>query len=287
MELFRALGALAEAPSEETTRLGALLDLGAPPAPGEYERLFVFQLYPWASVYLGAEGKLGGEARDRIAGFWRALELDAPDEPDHLTTMLGLYARLAELEAEAVDDAHRSAWRQARKAWLWEHLLSWLPSYLAKAVSLAPPFYSGWADLLRRALAEEALELGPPDRLSLHLREAPHLTDPREGGGEGFLDELLSPVRTGLILVAGDLRRVAREAGLGLRAGERRYALEALMSQDAAATLERLSGLARAAAGAEPSGEPGLDDVDRFWAQRSRACADLLQELAAEARDSG
>ena len=35
---------------------------------------------------------LGGEARDRIAGFWRALGLVPPPEPDHLAVMLGLYA---------------------------------------------------------------------------------------------------------------------------------------------------------------------------------------------------
>lgn len=85
MELFRALGTLAEPPSPQTPEIGALLELGEAPAEGEYERLFLFQLYPYGSVYLGPEGHLGGDARDRIAGFWRALELEPPPEPDHLT----------------------------------------------------------------------------------------------------------------------------------------------------------------------------------------------------------
>jgi hypothetical protein len=287
MEIFRALGALAEPPSDESARLGPLLGLGEPPEPGEYERLFVFQLYPWASVYLGAEGKLGGEARDRIGGFWRALELEAPDEPDHLTLMLGLYARLAELEADATGEAARQGWRQARKAWLWEHLLSWLPLYLRKLRSLASTFYRSWSETLERALLEEARELGPAEQLSIHLRQAPELGDPREGGGEGFLDQLLSPVRSGFIVLSSDLRDIARSGNLGLRAGERRYALEALLSQDAAATLDRLAQLARLAGYATSLEPPGDDshqgELERFWRERAASTATLLDELAREA----
>ena len=65
-----------------------------------YMDLFGFQLYPYASVYLGSEGMLGGEARDRIAGFWRAIGEPPPSEPDHLAVLLALYARLCELAAE-------------------------------------------------------------------------------------------------------------------------------------------------------------------------------------------
>ncbi|HYP52965.1 MAG TPA: hypothetical protein VEQ42_05460, partial [Pyrinomonadaceae bacterium] len=59
-ELFRALAALAEPPTDETARVAHALSLGPPPSADEYARLFVFQLYPYASVYLGPEGMLGG-----------------------------------------------------------------------------------------------------------------------------------------------------------------------------------------------------------------------------------
>ena len=96
MEIFRALGALLEPPSPGHERLAAALELGPLPPAADHTDLFDFQLYPYASVYLGAEGMLGGEARDRIAGFWRALGLTPPPEPDHLAVMLGLYAGLCE-----------------------------------------------------------------------------------------------------------------------------------------------------------------------------------------------
>ena len=38
------------------------------------------------------------EARDRIAGFWRALGETPPPEPDHLTLMLASYAELRSRE---------------------------------------------------------------------------------------------------------------------------------------------------------------------------------------------
>jgi TorA maturation chaperone TorD len=58
------------------------------PQAHEHTEVFGLQLYPYASVYVGPEGMLGGEARDRIAGFWRVLRLTPATEPDHLATLL-------------------------------------------------------------------------------------------------------------------------------------------------------------------------------------------------------
>ena len=147
MELFRALGALCEPPAPAHRRLADALQLDGEAAGDDYAELFLFQLYPYASVYLGAEGKLGGEARDRVAGFWRALGLVPPAEPDHLAALLGLYATLAEAEQDEQDAARRLLRRRARHALLHEHLLSWCGPYLDKLGELAPPFYrrgAGW-----------------------------------------------------------------------------------------------------------------------------------------------
>ncbi|HZO49793.1 MAG TPA: molecular chaperone TorD family protein [Gaiellaceae bacterium] len=261
MELLRALAVLCEPPAAEHRRIGGLLRLPGEPRPDDYAEVFLFQLYPYASVYLGAEGKLGGEARDRVAGFWRALELVPPPEPDHLAALLGLYAGLAEAEAPA----------QWRRALLWEHLLSWTPPYLAKLEEVAPPFYRGWARLLREALAAEAAALGPLPSQPLAHRDAPPLQPPSAVGGAAFLEQLLAPLRTGVVLVRDDLVAAARELGLGLRVAERRYVLEALLAQDARATLDWLAAQARRWAARH---EPG------FWSGRAAAAAILLAEAA-------
>jgi len=55
MEILRPLAVFAEPPRRpEVARLAELLDLGEPPSLSEYTETFVFQLYPYASVYLGA-----------------------------------------------------------------------------------------------------------------------------------------------------------------------------------------------------------------------------------------
>jgi TorA maturation chaperone TorD len=293
VELWRALGALSETPRPELQAIADLLDLGPLPSRAAHGELFLFQLYPYASVYLGAEGMMGGEAEDRIGGFWRALGQVPPPRPDHLPLMLGLHARLGELEAGAdasgaVRGGAAARWRHARGAFLWEHLLSWLPVFLAKLAGLAAaadPFYLRWAGLLREALREEAASLGQPARLPLHLRAAPDgLVDPRAGAGsEAFLRSLLSPVRSGMVLVRADLARAAHELGLGLRPGERRVALASMIEQDAGAVLGWLAGEAAAWAALH---RPELHLSPRlasFWQGRAEAAARLLRELAKEA----
>lgn len=284
MELFRALGSLVESPTQETASVAALLDLGPVPDAAAYSELFLFQLYPFASVYLGLEGQLGGEARDRVAGFWRALDETPPAEPDHLATLLGLYARIHELECTAADTAARSVWRRTRHACLWEHLASWVPVFLAKLREIAPPFYHAWGELLEAALAQETAELGALDRLPLALRVAPPMPDPRASARSSeFLAALLSPVRSGLVLTRSDLAGAGRELGLGLRVGERRFILRAMLGQDAEVTLRWLAREASAWADRHDRAASVAPELAEFWIDRATATATLLRELSADA----
>ncbi|HYG09977.1 MAG TPA: molecular chaperone TorD family protein, partial [Pyrinomonadaceae bacterium] len=214
-------------------------------------------------------------------GFWRALAQTPPAEPDHLSVMLAFYAHLSELETNEPDDARRASWRRARAAYLWEHLLSWLPAYLSKLTEIAPPFYRRWGEILRDALREEARATGAPAQLSLHLREAAGLSDPRAGETAEFLQTLLSPARSGMILVRSDLSRAARTLGLGLRAGERGYVLESLFAQDARGVLAWLAREARDWSERHRLEPDALAGVARAWEAKAAASAQLLEELKA------
>ena len=75
-ELFRALGAVAGHPADARTAGAALGWAG--PDNAEHTEVFVLNCPPYASVYLGAEGGLGGDAADGAAGFWRAIGLTPP-----------------------------------------------------------------------------------------------------------------------------------------------------------------------------------------------------------------
>ncbi len=286
MELFRALAALVEPPDDtQTARLASALELGAPPHASEYTEIFVFQLYPYASVYLGAEGMLGGDARGTVAGFWRALGQTPPTEADHLASLLALYARLAELETNADDERVRAAWRNARKALLWEHLLSWLPAYLIKLSDIATPFYQRWGELLLSALIEEAEAVGRQELLPAHLREAPRIVDPREHGAEDFLSSLLAPARSGMILTRADLNRAARQLGIGSRMGERKFILKTLLGQDARGMLVWLASEASGWAARHQRHSATLGEVAMWWEERAKITAALLEELEQSSTD--
>jgi TorA maturation chaperone TorD len=279
MELFRALAVLCEPPTVETARLAQVLELGAPPSADDYTELFLFQLYPYASVYLGNEGMMGGLARSLIAGFWRALNEAPPAEADHLAVMLALYARLAEMEEEGRDQTGRANARAARKAFLWEHLLSWLPCYLSKLSDIAPPVYKAWGEILMKALLEEAERLGQQEQLPLHLRESLGLIDPREQSFEEFLQTVLTPVRGGMILTRADFVRVARKMGWGVRMGERKFILKTLFEQDAGAVFAWLEEEADVWKRRHHQHRKRLGEVSRAWEEKTKASAALFAEL--------
>ncbi|HYY99305.1 MAG TPA: molecular chaperone TorD family protein, partial [Pyrinomonadaceae bacterium] len=229
------------------------------------------------------EGMLGGEARDRVAGFLAALGHEPPQEPDHLSTLLGAYAALCASEEVARGDGARLRLSGARRALLWEHLLSWLPVYLDKLERVAQPFYRRWAALLREALDAEAASLGAQEALPLHLREARPLADPRASSAEEFLRTLLAPARSGLILVRDDLARAARDLHTGVRAGERAFALRSLMSQDAAAMLGWLAAEADAWESLHLRRRDAHGRVAEWWAARAASTSKMLRELSADA----
>jgi hypothetical protein len=170
--------------------------------------------------------------------------------------------------------------RAARRAFLWEHLLSWLPCYLDKLAEVAPPFYRRWGELLSEVMASEAAAQGPaPDALPLHLRAAPGLGDPREQGAEEFLRALLAPARSGIVLTRADLRRAAGSLGLGARTGGRAFTLKSLLGQDAAAVLAWLAAEADGWAARHAARRPALGAVAAWWEERAKAAAALLREL--------
>lgn len=289
-ELLRALGDVAITPPPLCHPAAA--NLGLPePTPAEHTAVFVLSAPPHAAIYLGAEGMLGGEALDRIAGFWRVLRLTAPPDADHLGVLLMLYAEIGDAEAAVRTNQARAQLRHARDALLWEHLWSWAPGYLTAVSRLAAPSLSRWAGLTLQALGREARQAAAPAALPLALRAAPA---PLPGNGRaaasavpegvsgdgGLLDALMAPVRSGVVLTGHDLRDAAAAAGVGYRIGERRYALQAMLSQNAGATLSWLLAFAGQWADWHTGQEP-IDGPDPrlWWADRARRTAVTLTEL--------
>jgi TorA maturation chaperone TorD len=274
-DLFRALGALCEPPDRAHARIAAALGLPPPADAAAFTDVFVFQLVPYAAPYLSPDGMLGGEAGDRVAGFWRALQLTSPAEPDHLAVLLGLYAALAERQ-HAEDRAGAAAvWREARRALLWEHLLTWVPVYADAMITLPSRFHSAWAGLLRQALLAEARALAPPPSPPLHLRAVPGLP---AAGSDGFARALLAPARSGMLITRRDLADAAA-TGLGARAGGRAFMLRALIEQDRAATFTWLAQHAARWARRHQAGIPSLPGIAPHWLARAQASQHALEQI--------
>ena len=311
-ELLRALAHLAEPPGSAHGPLAAALGLPEPPDAAGYTDLFEFQLYPYASVHLGAEGMLGGEAQGRVAGFWLAVGREVPPEPDHLASLIGLYVALGEEEvdltergaglAPAGDEAagrvhgrrdepsgpvaQAALVARSRRALLEEHLAPRLFPFLVRVEELGGGFHAEWAKMLREAMAAEIDRHGPLTSPSAHLSAVEELPDPRTAGAKPFLAALLAPARAGAILTRADLARIARTLDLGLRAGERRYALEHLIGQDAPAILDALAAeVGRQGAGHQERSE-SIGRASELLAARAERTRALLSTLAREAETS-
>ena len=167
---------------------------------------------------------------------------------------------------------------------LWEHLWSWVPGYLDAAgeqETRARP----WARLLLRALSREAATSPPASSLPLALRTAPAGISADASRGE-LLDALSVPLRTGFILAHRDVAAAAGQLGLGLRRGERRFALKAMLEQDPAATLDWLAEHAAAWSGRHGRRPAVPADPCVWWRERSAATAVTLRELSGRARQA-
>lgn len=271
-ELFRALGAAVYTPPPATNPLTDALLLPTL-TPVDHTHAFVLMAPPHAAIHLGAEGKLGGQALDRVDGFWRAAGASAPADADHLGVLLMCYAGLTE-------DAVSPASRRMANALFHEHIWPWAPGYLTALVTLGVESVSAWAELTMDVLDGELERLDPPVQLPLALREAPSdLT--ADASFDELLDAVVAPVRTGMVLSHVDLAAGAAAIGAGYRRGERRYALKAMLEQDKAATLYWLAACAGNWAQIHAD---RADETSEWWARRAANSKDVFTQLSEAVR---
>lgn len=275
-ELWRALGAaLVTPPPHNATVLRAL---GLPPQTGaEHAGVFVLSAPPHAAIHLGPEGQLGGAGLDRVAGFWRVLGLDPPEDADHLGVLLMLYAELGDAESGAGTPATRGSLTNARTALFAEHIGSWAPAYLAAVAANSAPSVAAWATLTGDTVRTEAARLDVR-ALPAALRDAPDPFDPVADDPATLLDTLIAPVRSGFVLTWPDVERCGAQVGLGVRRGERRYAIKAYLEQDPRPTIGWLADHARSCS--RQHGAAFADPLTaQWWQARAQHTAQALDAM--------
>lgn len=277
-ELLRALGAAVLTPPPGNREICHALDLPAP-SGAEHTGVFVLGAPPHGAIHLGPEGQLGGEGLDRVAGFWRALGMSAPEDADHLGTLLLLYAELGTAESATQGERLSSQLQRSRTALLHEHLWSWAPGYLAAVASLDVTATTAWAELTLQALRAEVADSPTPGLLPLALRTAPPGLQ-ADDSLEDTLDVLVTPIRSGYVLTQRDLQIGAARADVGFRRGERRYALKAMLQQDPRATLTWLGEHARM--WSDVHARSGPDATSTWWRGRADHTAQVLDRLLME-----
>jgi hypothetical protein len=260
-ELWRALAAVVTAPPGPAlaSALG-LADLDAE----AHTAAFVLDAVPYAGWVLDPDGVIGGEATRRVADFYRAVGLGPTAEPDHLGRLLSLLAGLR-------GRGRRS--RLVRGTLVLEHLVSWLPPYLDVVGEVAPALRI-WAELVRDGLLVEVVELGGPEagRLPAALREAPPEPALRS------LDDLLVPVRAGVVLTSTRLFWIAQVLGVSARLGDRRRILRSLLATGEPAVRRALADLASDEAVRRRTDAGRWGPAGAWWADRAAATAAALRD---------
>jgi alkylated DNA nucleotide flippase Atl1 len=274
------LGAAVLTPPPGNRAVCAALDLPSPTGV-EHTDAFVLSAPPHAAIHLGPEGKLGGEGLDRIAGFWRVMGLRAPEDADHLGTLLMFYAELGEAELDASNERSRAQLHRARATLFHEHIWSWAPGYLLAVTELGIESVAAWAELTEQALCAEYAQLGPAAMLPLALRTAPPPMAASDSLDE-TLDALVAPIRSGMVLTYRDLAECAHRVGVGLRRGERRFALRAMLEQEPQGTLSWLGARARRSSLRCTPTPPVANDPSAWWSRRAAETARVLDALVAD-----
>lgn len=271
----------------------------------EYERLLLREVPVYESVFLGDDGRRGGDRASALAAVYEACGFDDAGHwrvagPDHLGLELLCYAHLCAQEAagwrDELPDMAAVAVDTARSL-LADHLGQWgevSMAALARRAGSSP--YGAVADAVASFLAGEAERLRPaPDHPGLPpvAVDAP----PPRLGPARLARLLLSPAQCGAFLDHADLAAAARGLGIPWRPSDPRSRFREVV-EDAAdgGDLDVLvEGLRpalawwRALHADREAACPGASRVWQSWRLRVEATLALLDRVgqAAPSKTSG
>lgn len=222
-------------------------------AAADHYTLFGLEVFPYAGLFLDAEGRLGGPTADQVQrlyaqiGFQPVLDRESAD---HLGHEMALLAFLSEAEAEAVENAEpreTERVRRLQRQFVDSHLLEWLPAFVCAAEQQPYPFYAALSRLTLDVVLDH--RAGLDDEGSEHTGHSERVapappTDILDKAGTGLKDiaeYLATPTRSGFFLSRSDIAQLGRAERLPRGFGSRVQTLTNLLR--AAVEFDRMEAL--------------------------------------------
>ena len=274
-------------------------------AAADHYTLFGLEVFPYAGLFLDAEGRLGGPAASQVqrlyarSGFRPVLDRESAD---HLGHELALLAFLS--EAEAVENAAPSEvehLRRLQRKFVDDHLLEWLPAFVCAAEQQPFPFYAALSRLTldvvldhRAALDDEGDEhAGRSERVA--PAPPPDLLDEASTGLKDIAEYLATPPRSGFFLSRRDISELGRAERLPRGFGSRVQTLANLLR--AAAEFDRMEALLDALGKRVGTWEQfylelhnndleSVRTVSQTWLERLAGTKQLLERMHVAGRSS-
>lgn len=265
-------------------------------AAADHYALFSLDVFPYASVFLDAQGRLGGPTTDAVqrhyaqSGFQPALDRESAD---HLGHELALLAFLSEAETEALEDdkAHEAERMHRRmQAFMDEHLLWWLPAFVQAVQQQSYPFYAALGRLTLEVVLDHRAALGQRNSLpeKAVLEEPPNVLEEEKTGLKDIAAYLTTPAWSGLFLGRSDLARLGRGERLPRGFGSRVQTLTNLLR--AAVEFDRRDALLHAMSEQvgiweqwyrvlSGSGLEGVGVVAQTWLDRLARTRSLIERM--------
>ncbi len=261
-------------------------------AAADYQHLFGFNVFPYASIFLDPAGLLGGDITEAVFRSYRQAGFqfqESSESADHLGHELDLLAFLCGAEADAWQDALPAMIRpmaDLQRDFIDGHLLPWLPPLALALRQQGQPFYVALARLTLDLVTEHRATLSPGPAADFELPEPPDLLLDDQTGLKQIVDYLLAPVYSGLYLGRDDIGRLAKRRALPRGFGNRQQMLLNLLRsaahydglEDILAAL-RASAAAWVAAYAEMALEPALGPFAGVWQKRAAKTATMLEAM--------
>jgi TorA maturation chaperone TorD len=205
-------------------------------AAADHYDLFGLNVYPCASFFLDASGRLGGPVTDLVRHQLQRVGLASDAESaDHLGHELAYLALLAGAEADAhADDVDTEVQRMQhlQRQFLDGHLLWWLPPFVRAVRQHGHPFYATLADLTWALVVDHRAKLGgeAAGTLTPEPDDSPvDLLGDEATGLKDIARFLMTPVWSGLVLSRDDIARLGRSAQLPRGFGDRTQMLTTLL----------------------------------------------------------